>query len=95
MRVLADKLKKNSLCYLAIPIGTDQILWNAHRVYGRARFPLLIEGFEIVDSFGFVDPDFDIDEHKRRLNGNIPHRQGVSGGAHQPVFVLRKSGETS
>ncbi len=93
MKALAGRLRKDGLCYLAVPIGIDQILWNAHRVYGRARLPLLIRGFEIVDSFGLVDSDFDVDEHKKRVNGNIPHRQGVSGGAHQPILVLRKANQ--
>jgi len=90
MKVLADKLRQGSLCYLAVPVGVDQILWNAHRVYGRTRFPLLIRDFELIDSFGFVESDFGADEHKKRVGGCIPHRQGVSGGAHQPVFILRK-----
>ena len=90
MRTLFNKLKKDSLYYLAVPIGIDQILWNAHRVYGRHRFPLLVAGFEVVDSFGFLDSDFEIDEHARRITKSGPHRPGVSAGAHQPVFVLRK-----
>lgn len=90
MKVLYDKLTKDSLCILAVPIGIDQILWNAHRVYGRIRFPLLIDAFELFDSFGFMDSDFDANEHIRRINGNVPHRHGVSGGAHQPIFILRK-----
>ncbi|NMC64438.1 MAG: DUF268 domain-containing protein [SAR324 cluster bacterium] len=91
MRTLCAKLKEGSLCYLAVPIGVDEILWNAHRVYGRKRFPLLIEGFEIIESFGFQESDFEVDEHVKRLKGGHPHRLGVSGGAHQPLFVLRKS----
>ena len=63
---------------------------NAHRVYGRLRFPLLTEGWEVVESFGFIESDFDVDEAAKRSAGKHPHREGVSGGAHQPVFVLRK-----
>lgn len=90
MEVLRNKLDKDSLCFLAVPIGRDQILWNAHRVYGRKRLPLLIQGFELVDSFGLLDEDFDVDEHKRRQQGRIAHREGVSVGAHQPVLILKK-----
>ena len=87
---LYNKLKPGGLCFLAVPIGLDQILWNAHRVYGRLRLPMLIEGFNILDAYGLIDSDFDIDENQKRVNGKVPHRNGVSGGAHQPVLVLQK-----
>lgn len=90
MSVLRDKLKPGSLCFLAVPIGRDQILWNAHRVYGRNRLPLLIDGFELIDSFGLIDSDLDVNEHDRRQRGRIAHRPGVSVGAHQPVLILKK-----
>jgi hypothetical protein len=90
MKVLLDRTKVGGLCFLAVPMGKDQILWNAHRVYGRLRFPLLTEGWEVVESFGFIESDFDVDEAAKRSAGKHPHREGVSGGAHQPVFVLRK-----
>ena len=82
MEFLFNKLKPKSLCFLSVPIGKDQILWNAHRVYGRERLPLLIKGFEIIYTFGLVDSDYDVDENVKRINGN--------GGAHQPVYVLKK-----
>jgi hypothetical protein len=90
MQILKDKLKPGGLCYLAVPMGLDQILWNAHRVYGRVRFPILIDGWEVITSFGFIDSDYEIDESIRRKTGKNPHREGVSGGAHQPIFVLKK-----
>lgn len=90
MKFLLDKTKVGGLCFLAVPMGADEILWNAHRIYGRVRFPMLIEGWEVVESFGFIDSDFDVSEALKRENGKNPHREGVSGGAHQPVFVLKK-----
>lgn len=90
MKLLRDKLKTGGLCFLAVPMGKDQILWNAHRIYGRLRFPLLIDGWDIVETFGLIDSDYDVDENIKRINGRQPHRDGVSGGAHQPVIVLRK-----
>ena len=41
-------LKPGGLLYLAVPVGKDTLWWNAHRVYGEKRWPLLIEGFEFV-----------------------------------------------
>lgn len=52
-------LKKGGLLFLAVPIGQDYCVWNAHRVYGKIRFPVLIEGWEIVDAFGFTERDLD------------------------------------
>lgn len=90
MKFLHDKLKFGGLCFLSVPMGQDQILWNAHRVYGRLRFPLLIDGWEIIDTYGLIDSDFDEDENLRRQQGMTPHREGVAGGAHQPLIVLKK-----
>ena len=66
-------LKKGGLLFLAVPIAQDCLIWNAHRTYGRLRFPLLIEGWEIIDTFGFSMEDFSLSYHV----------------IHQPVFVLR------
>lgn len=43
---------------LAVPIGRDAVVWNAHRIYGRIRLPLLFEGWDVVDSFGFNEKQF-------------------------------------
>ncbi len=67
-------LKPGGLLYLAVPIGKDYIIWNAHRVYGEKRLPFLLDGWTVVDSFGFQESDFQ--------NTNYY-------GTHQPVFVLK------
>ncbi len=69
-----DMLNDDGIMILAVPVGRDHLFWNAHRVYGRIRFPMLIEEWAIMDSFGFSESDFNI------------HGQG----GHQPIFVLRK-----
>ena len=33
-----------------VPVGIDQLVWNAHRIYGEKRWPKLIDGFEIIYS---------------------------------------------
>ena len=30
----------------------DALVWNAHRVYGPARLPLLLRGFDVIAAFG-------------------------------------------
>ena len=34
--------------------------------------------------------DYDVDENVRRINGKVPHREGCNGGAHQPIYVLKR-----
>ncbi len=74
MRELKDLLKPGGLLLLAVPIGPDAVVWNAHRIYGRKRFPMLIQEWELVDSFGFEEELFD---------GELGKYDN------QPVFVLR------
>lgn len=72
MKKLISMLNPGGILILSIPVGEDAIYWNAHRVYGRVRLPLLFNGWELVDSFGFFESDLS--------------QSGYSG--HQPVFVL-------
>lgn len=74
MAMAKEKLLKDSgHMILAVPIGQDALVWNAHRIYGRIRFPMLIEGWEIVGKFGF----------------NKAQYKGVLGNFwYQPVFYL-------
>ncbi|MGH7890570.1 MAG: DUF268 domain-containing protein, partial [Thermodesulfobacteriota bacterium] len=66
-------LSKEGFLILAVPVGKDAIYWNAHRVYGALRLPLLFGNWQVVDSRGFVQSDLDVN--------------GYAG--HQPVFVLQ------
>ncbi len=52
-------LKKGGLLYLAVPLGKDCLVWNAHRIYGKIRLPMLIDGWEIVGTYGFAQSDYD------------------------------------
>jgi hypothetical protein len=77
MRELKNRIVKGGLLYLAVPVGKDVLYFNAMRVYGRIRFPMLIDGWELVESFGFEDKMFDDDP--------------TGPGYVQPVFVLRNT----
>ncbi|MCX6175443.1 MAG: DUF268 domain-containing protein [Ignavibacteriales bacterium] len=48
-------LKQRGIIFLSVPIGKDTFVWNEHRIYGRKRLPLLIEGWKLLDSFGYKD----------------------------------------
>ena len=76
MKYMKDTLlKSEGLLYLAVPIGMDTVVWNAHRVYGEKRWPLLIDGFDVLFSSGYNEGDFLVDR---------------GTGGRQPVFVLKK-----
>jgi hypothetical protein len=82
MRRMRDEvLRPGGLLFLSVPVGPDVVFWNAHRVYGRARLPRLIEGWEVVATVGLRNPD-DFDERKSEL-----------GFSDQPVLVLRAPGK--
>lgn len=66
-------LKEGGHMILAVPVGRDCVVWNAHRIYGRRRLPLLLEKWDIVEIFGF---------NERELNGNLGNY------SYQPVFYL-------
>ena len=48
-------VKPGGYLFIAMPSGPDTIAFNAHRVYGRQRLPLMFEGWEWVDAQGFDD----------------------------------------
>ena len=73
MKKMKSMLKPKGILFLAVPIGPDALVWNAHRIYGRLRLPLLLEGWKILDTFGFEES---------QLN------QGEIGAYSQPIFVL-------
>jgi hypothetical protein len=73
MEKTKNMLVENGLLFLAVPIGQDCLCWNAHRIYGPIRWPLLINGWETVSAFGFDPIDFN-----RPLTA-----------FEQPVFVLK------
>ncbi len=59
MKKMKSILKPGGLLFLAVPVGLDSLQWNAHRVYGRLRLPLLLEGWQLVESFGFDEKILD------------------------------------
>lgn len=59
MADMARLLKPGGKLVLAVPMGRDAVVWNAHRIYGRTRWPRLIEGWRVVHSFGFDESIMD------------------------------------
>lgn len=80
MRDMLTHVADGGLCYLAVPVGKDTLVWNAHRIYGPHRLPLLLGASN--------------ETHKwvRVAEYGVP-KDWESTPLHaytQPVFVLRK-----
>ena len=59
MQRLKNILTEDGVLFLSVPIGPDLVVWNSHRIYGPIRFPMLIDGWEVIQSFGFDESLFD------------------------------------
>lgn len=59
MKKMKKIIKKDGLLYLSVPVGQDLLIWNLHRIYGRIRLPMLLEGWKVVHSYGFEESLFD------------------------------------
>jgi hypothetical protein len=73
----ATLLAPGGLLYLSVPVGRDTVVWNAHRIYGRARLPRLLAPLSLVAAFGFDAALQDV----------------THPSVYQPVFVLRKEAQ--
>lgn len=71
-------LKAGGLLFLSVPVGPDELVWNLNRIYGRLRLPLLLKGWQILDTFGFSESLFDCKD----------------SSANEPVFVLKNLTDT-
>lgn len=59
MRKMKRIVKPGGLMFLSLPVGKDKVIFNNARVYGRLRLPLLMEGWEQIDSFGLEQSHLD------------------------------------
>jgi hypothetical protein len=51
MNQARDFLKDDGIMYFGVPLGQDCLVWNAHRIYGKYRLPLLLQGWKLLDVF--------------------------------------------
>ena len=82
-------LKPGGLLFFAAPtnFGADALVWNAHRIYGPLRLPLLTANFELVDVLAERGTKF------TNTTQHVPRRRhgGMDVATRdQPVLVLRK-----
>ncbi|CAI6012857.1 unnamed protein product [Closterium sp. NIES-65] len=69
-------LKPGGLFFLGVPVGNDTLVFNAHRVYGPIRMPLLLNGWKLLDVFGVSSLE-------------AAYRENLNATILQPVMVLR------
>ena len=77
MKSYKNIIKKNGIMFLSVPVGQDAVCWNSHRIYGRYRLPMLLDGWKILGHSGFDENLFDLG----RLGEDY----------REPVFVLENS----
>ncbi|GHV01164.1 hypothetical protein AGMMS49521_0770 [Campylobacterota bacterium] len=74
-------LADGGMLFLGVPMGQDCLVWNAHRIYGKIRLPMLLKGFRAEDVFDVYGTQ----------SGEYPFDLPL--GAHrQSVLVCRKIG---
>jgi SAM-dependent methyltransferase len=74
MEQFRQLLKPQGKLFLAVPVGPDLVVWNAHRIYGPKRLAMLLSGWREVASYGF--------DRNTLVSGKL------GDYANQPVFVL-------
>jgi hypothetical protein len=71
-------LSDDGLAFIGIPIGKDLLCWNAHRIYGNIRLPLLLNNFIELEWVGAPKSYLDFDYNNIHANN-------------QPVIILKKA----
>jgi hypothetical protein len=59
------------------PVGKDALTWNAHRIYGPMRLPIMFDKFEELNWYGY--------------SKEILFSQPLRKDSYQPVVVLKKT----
>lgn len=77
MKNAGSYLKDDGVMFFAVPVGPDCIVINAHRVYGKQRLPMMLDGWDVVSAFGYDE--------------SLCNGPATGFARAQPVFVLRKS----
>lgn len=57
LELLTTKLSPDGILYLGVPCGIDRLEYNAHRIYGTQRWPILTRGWRELASFSDVRRD--------------------------------------
>jgi len=83
MEHIYSSLKDGGHCFLGIPVGRDQLVWNVHRIYGAKRLKLLY----LEDKFKEIEW---IGHDKNFIHTCPPASGSPSEAGFQPIIVLQK-----
>lgn len=87
-----DFLKPEGLLFLAVPIGRDSVEWNAHRIYGLERLPLLLHGWGYKAQYGFNLAQFSAPQGEYTqpllVLGNLADNQPPDSAATKLLYTL-------
>lgn len=75
-------LRPGGIMFFGVPLGSDRLVWNAHRIYGPARLPALLEGWDCLEVFGGSRDEEAPPFYETHTDGNYI----------QPLMVLRLQG---
>jgi hypothetical protein len=53
MNEMRSLVSPGGVLILGVPVARDAVVWNAHRLYGRVRLPLLLRGWSVEAFVGF------------------------------------------
>lgn len=53
MEQIHKHLNKNGVLVWGAPVGHDALVWNAHRIYGRIRLPIMFRQFKEIEWIDF------------------------------------------
>ena len=81
MGVIKRRLQPSGVLVVGFPCGPDTLVWNAHRIYGRLRYPLVTTGYRELEWQGTPKEEL----FETVLDTNRPR-------AYQPVITLRPTG---
>jgi hypothetical protein len=83
MDSIYNHLSKEGYLILGVPVGEDALAWNAHRIYGKKRFPLLINKF--------TDIEYISNFTKKELFAPLKQNEKLGYTERgEPVIVLKK-----
>jgi hypothetical protein len=74
METIHNNLVDNGIVIWGAPIGRDALVWNAHRIYGKIRLPLIFSKFKELEWFG----------RNKDILFELPFKE-----FYQPVVVLK------
>ena len=77
MDCIYKNLNNDGLVIWGAPVGSDNLTWNAHRVYGKIRLPLIFNKFQELKWYG---------REKEQLFNMLVGKHNY----YQPVVVLKK-----